>query len=97
VSKATAKLTKKKHLVDSQSELDETVPLPLLPDEPSKSTEAANDAEYLLSDKSVIQSLDRLVTLAESIVRRLDHISEALATSESVSAPNRKKRAQIKK
>lgn len=97
VSKATARSTEKSYHGESQSELDETVPLPLLPGESSTPTEAANDTEFLLSDKAAIESLDRLVKLAESIVKRLDHISEAIATSKSISPSDRKKESRTKK
>ena len=51
-----------------------------MPDGTKVSGEAANDTEFELSDKKAIETLDRLLTLAESIVKRLDHIAETIAT-----------------
>ena len=96
MSKVTARSTKNPYYGEFQGELDETAPLPLLPDGSSVSTEAANDTEFELSDKTAIETLDRLLTLAESIVKRLDHIAEAIATPPST-PPRKRQRTRAKK
>lgn len=97
VSKATAKSIDKTHRSESRSELDETASLPLLPDVSDVSGKAANDKAFTSSDNATKESLERLVKLAESIDKRLEHIAEALATTQSRSPQATKKKARPKK
>lgn len=97
VSKATARSTDKLHRSESQSELDETAPLPVLPDGTVVSTEAANDTAFSLSDKVTDEDLERLIKLTESMDRCFERITEALATTQSLLPQGKKKKSRSKK
>jgi hypothetical protein len=97
VSKATARSIDKPVRSENQSELDETASLPLLPDVSDVSGKAANDTAFRSPDNATNESLERLVKLAESIDKRLEHIAEALATTQSRSPQATKKKARSKK
>ena len=97
MSKGTARAPKQPYYGEFEGELDETAPLPLLPDGSALSAEAANDTEFELSDKTAMETLDRLLTLAESIVKRLDHIAETIATPKPTVTRKKKTTASRKK
>ena len=67
---------------EDTSELDETARLPVLLRDPDVSNEAANDSEFSLSDK-LVERVEKLISLTESIERRLDRIGEAIDTKPS--------------
>ena len=97
MSKVTARSIDKPHRGESQSELDETAPLPILPDGSVASTEAANDTAFSLSDKATNEDLERLTKMTESMDRCFERIAEALATTQSLSPQGKKKKSGSKK
>jgi hypothetical protein len=94
VAKATAKLTDKPDRSDFQDELDDTTPLPLLPDGSVASTKAANDTAFALSNKAAIEGLERLTNLTKSIDKYLERVADALDTTQSLLSPAHKKKSR---
>ncbi len=97
MSKATAKSTIKPHCSESQSELDETVTLPLLADVSDVSSQAANDTAITFSDDAIDESLERLINLVESIDKCFERIAETLTTTQSLSPQATNKKLRSKK
>ena len=77
--------------IEGESELDETARLPVLLRKSDVSNEAANDNEFSLS-ANLVERIEQLINLTESIERRLDHISESIDAS-----PTRTRQAPKKK
>ena len=63
---------------DVDHSLDDTAPLPALPALSGLSTSAANDASF--SGQAVDESIERLVSLLESIDKRLEDLTQALVS-----------------
>lgn len=97
MSKATAKSIDKQQRSESQFELDETTPLPRLPDGSVVSTKAANDTAFALTEMATIESLERLINLSESIDSCIERITESLDTTQSLLSPAKKKKSRSEK
>ena len=91
MSKATLRSTNYSHDIEGESELDETARLPVLLRKSDVSNEAANDNEFSLS-ANLVERIEQLFNLTESIKCRLDHICEAIEAR-----PSRTRQAQKKK
>lgn len=85
MAKATARSIDNPETEKSFAELDETAPLPVMPDAEEVSEIAANDNAYTLTDRTTLEKLDSLVQLADSIDSRLEAIAAALASTDSTS------------
>ena len=90
------KLTSRNYFHDSKSdsELDETARLPVILRKPDASNAAANDSDYSLSDK-LVERVEQLFSLTESIERRLDGISKAIDAKPSRARQAKKKKTGV--
>lgn len=82
------------HDSKSDSELDETARLPAILRKPDASNDAANDSDFSLSDK-LVERVEQLFSLTESIERRLDGISKAIDAKPSRARQAKKKKTGV--
>ena len=96
-AKSTARSTEISKSDGFDYELDETVPLPTLPQWSKMSTMAANDESF--ADHALNEKIERLLLLVESMDERLKTIAEAaIATNvEPPKARTKKKRTTKKR
>ena len=96
MAKSKLRSTSYSYSSNGESELDETARLPVLLRESDVSRDAANDNDFSLSDK-IVERIEELYALAESIKRSLDHISEVVDSTPSRTPQAKKKTVARKK
>lgn len=96
-AKSTARSTENSKSDGFDYELDETVPLPTLPQWSKMSAMAANDESF--ADQALNEKIERLLLLVESMDERLKVIAEAAvsANAEPPKARTSKKRTAKKR
>ena len=94
MAKSKLRSTSYSYSSNGESELDETARLPVLLRESDVSTDAANDNDFSLSDK-IVERIEELYALAESIKRSLDHISEVVDSTPSRTSKVPKKKTGV--
>ena len=97
MSEATARSTTKALCSECQIELAETATLPALPNVSEVSGKAANDTAFSVSGNVSDKSLERLISLVDSMNERLERIEEAVVSAQSLSPQGTKKKSRSKK
>ena len=97
VSKAVARSTETAQSDDFDYDLDDTAPLPTLPEWSKMSKVAANDESF--ADEATNEQIERLIALTESIDKHLKTIAEATVATKAKATRSRttKKKRVTKK
>ena len=97
MSEATAKSTTKPLCSECQNDLAETATLPALPRVSDVSGKAANDTAFTSGGNIANESLERLISLAESMNERLERLEQAVVSAQARSPQGTKKKSRSKK
>ena len=95
MSKTAARSTENSKADSFDYVLDETVPLPTMPEWSNMAARAANDE--LFASQVTGENIERLITLAESMDKHLKKIAESLATPTSQPSRSRTKKKRVTK